>query len=137
MAIVMAAPSCAPVAAGEDPVLVRAQQTYLTARDSFDLLFNIELDNRDLIEQKLPGTHKVVNDVKVRAKQALPALLSAIDTYKINKDKDKLSLWLAVVEDLLRSAQAELGKVSAAAIPIKAAQLQELKRLESAQWGGK
>jgi hypothetical protein len=110
------ATACATVAPGQDPVLVRAQQTYQTSVDTFDLLFNLELENKDLIESKLPGTHMIVDKVKVQAKVALPALLSAIDTYKANKDQVGLTKWLAVVEDLLRSAQGVVSQVSAAGL---------------------
>ena len=112
LAVILVA--CSTVAPGQDPILVRAQQTYSVALDSFDLLFNLENDNKALIEEKLPGTHAVVDKIKVQAKVALPALLSAIDTYKVNKDKDTLIKILAVVENLLHSAQELLPKVSAA-----------------------
>jgi uncharacterized lipoprotein len=105
---------CATVAPTADPVLVRAQQSYATAVNTCDLLFNIELDNRTLIESKLPGTHATVDKIKTQAKTYLPKLLSAIDTYAAAKtaaNASTLTAVLAVVEAFLASAQDLITKV--------------------------
>lgn len=105
--------ACPATAPGQDPVLVQAQRTYSNARDTLDLLFNLEKDNAALIEQKLPGTHAVVDGIKTQAKIALPELLKAIDTYAANKDRAAIDKWEAVVRQLLESAKvivSNLGK---------------------------
>lgn len=110
---------CATVKPGADPVLVRAQQTYATAVNSCDLLFNLELDNRALIESKLPGTHAAVDKIKVNAKKYLPELLKATDSYSVAKTAENanaLTIALAVIEDILRDVQSALVKTAGVGI---------------------
>ena len=101
--------ACATVQPGQDPVLVRAQQSYKTAVDSCDLAFKLELNNRELIEKALPGTHATVDKIKTEAKVALPALLAAIDSYAATKDQAALVRALAVVDTILAHIQGVLA----------------------------
>lgn len=109
-AALTACPSAQP---GQDPVLVNAQRAYTNTRDTLDLLFNLEMSNKALIETKLPGTHHVVDGIKTQAKVALPELLKAIDTYATSRDKANLEKWQAVANQLFESAKviiANFGK---------------------------
>ena len=111
--LVVSVAACASVKPGEDPVLVQAQRTYSNTRDALNTLFTLEMDNKDLIESKLPGTHAIVDGIKTQAKIALPELLKAIDTYAANRDRAALDKWEAVALQILESAKviiANLGK---------------------------
>lgn len=111
------AASCASVSPGEDPVLVRAQQTYETARETANLLFTIEDQHEALLESKLPGTHAVVEKLRVRVRAELPKLLRAIDAYDAARavGKSDLLTALAVAEEFLGELQGLLGKVTGVA----------------------
>src|SRR5687768_3744513 len=76
----------APLAENADERLVRAQQTYDSAVNTANLLFTLEDQNETVIEKLLPGTHKVVELARVRAKRDLPLFLKAIDHYKVVRD---------------------------------------------------
>jgi hypothetical protein len=111
--------ACPATTPGQDPVTVNAQRVYSNSRDTLDLLFNLELSDRALIESKLPGTHAVVDGIKTQAKVALPEFLKAIDTYSVNHDKETLDKWQAVAQQLLESAKvilANLGKQNIAGL---------------------
>lgn len=109
--VLLAACTTAPLEPGQDPVLVRAQQTYETARESANLLFVIEDEHEALIEAKLPGTHKLVEKLRLRIREDLPRLLRAIDAYGAARDADKNDLLtaLAVGEQFLAEVQTILA----------------------------
>lgn len=119
---VLALTACPATTPGQDPVTVNAQRVYSNSRDTLDLLFNLEMTNKALIEAKLPGTHAVVDGIKTQAKVALPELLKAIDAYSVNHDKATLDKWKAVAQQLLESAKviiANLGKQNIAGLTEK------------------
>lgn len=97
--------------AGADPLALRAEQTYIVARETANLLFSIEDENEALIESKLPGTHGLVEKLRVRVREDLPKLLRAIDTYKAARDEGKnaLLIALALVDEFLAEVQTILG----------------------------
>lgn len=99
------ASGCATTRPGEDKLLVRSQQTYETARETFNVLFVLEDENEALIESKLPGTHAKVEKLRVLAKANLPRLLRAIDAYSAASGGGDLTKALAVIEQALREAQ--------------------------------
>ena len=105
---------CATVRPGEDPVLVRAQQTYETARETANLLFVLEDQHQDLLESKLPGTHKTVEGLRLTVRKELPNLLRAIDAYEAARSAGKSDLLtaLAVVDEFLDEIQALVSKVA-------------------------
>lgn len=111
---------CSSVAPGNDPILVRAEQTYNITLDSLDTLFNLQMDNAAAIEKLLPGTNAIVNKMRADAKIALPELRKAIDTYRTNKDAAALQKWSAVATRLLASAMSIMAKISESnAVPAK------------------
>lgn len=115
VAVIVLSAGCATLKTGADPILVRAQQTYATATHTADLLFNLEFDNRALVEAKLPGTRAKVDVLRKNAKTYLPVLLKTIDQYKAASTKENanaLSIALAVVEGLLGDLQMQLVKTS-------------------------
>lgn len=114
LAVVLVLSGCATVAPGEDKILVRAQQTYETARETANLLFTIEDQHEALLESKLPGTHAVVEKLRVRVREELPKLLRAIDAYDAARavGKNDLLTALAVAEEFLDELQGLLGKVT-------------------------
>ncbi|MDQ5870847.1 MAG: hypothetical protein M3547_01390 [Acidobacteriota bacterium] len=76
----------APLKEGADEKLVRAQQTYDSAVNTANLLFTLEDQNEVVIEKLLPGTHKIVELGRTRAKRDIPIFLKAIDHYKEVRD---------------------------------------------------
>jgi hypothetical protein len=76
----------APLAEGADEKLVRAQQTYDSVVNTANLLFTLEDQNEAAIEKLLPGTHKIVELARTRAKRDIPIFLKAIDHYKEIRD---------------------------------------------------
>ena len=94
-----------------DLIAVRAEQTYVTARETANLLFVLEDENQALIESKFPGTHKLVEKLRVRVREDLPRLLQAIDTYKAARDagKSDLLIALALGDAFLAEVQTILG----------------------------
>lgn len=76
----------APLAPTADEKLVRAQQVYDSAVNTANLLFTLEDQNEAVIEKLLPGTHKIVELGRTRAKRDIPIFLKAIDHYKEIRD---------------------------------------------------
>lgn len=107
--VLLVSSGCATTRSGEDKMLVRAQQSYETARETFNVLFSLEYANRVLIESKLPGTHAKVDALRHTAKEQLPRLLRLIDAYSAAGDQTALVQALAVVEAALQEAQTILS----------------------------
>lgn len=103
--------ACPPPPPGQDPVVVRAQQSYLTARDACDLLFNLELNNRARLEQMLPGIHAKVNVIRTSARTWLPELKKQIDLYRKGGVHD-FTYALSSVETLIVDVQAILAQAA-------------------------
>lgn len=110
--------ACKSVAPGQDPILVRAQQSYATTLATCDFLFTLQANNKDSIEKALPGTNAIVNEMRAKAKLVLPELLKAIDSYAATKDSGPLMKWSAVAAQLLDSAQKILTSLSASHLAV-------------------
>lgn len=112
------AASCATIPKDEDRILVRAQQTYETARETANLVFTIEDTHEALIESKLPGTHEAVEALRLTVRMELPKLLRAIDAYESARGEGKSDLLtaLAVVEEFLGDLQVLLVRVTGVAL---------------------
>jgi len=102
--------SCATLRPGEDPILVRAQQTYETAVNTFNALFVIEDENEAALEARLPGTHAKVEKLRRLAREHLPRLLRAIDAYDATAGGSDLAKALAMIEWALGEAQSILAQ---------------------------
>jgi hypothetical protein len=76
----------APLVPGADAKLVLAQKTYDSAVNTANLLFTLEDQNEAVIERLLPGTHRIVEFARTRAKRDIPIFLKAIDHYKEIRD---------------------------------------------------
>lgn len=110
--------ACAALKAGEDPVLVRAEQTEQTAFATMDTFVNLERDNEALLRTLVPGIHAAAEAVRLKGPAAIRDLRDVIATYKAAKAgaKPDLSTALAVVEQILRDVQSWIAKAADAGV---------------------
>jgi hypothetical protein len=108
LSLAVASLRCASLNPGEDPLLVRAQQSYEVAVATADLLFKTEYNNRVFLEQKFPGFRAKVDVLRTRAKTDLPALMNVINAYEQSGNKDVLTTATAVIEQLIMELQGML-----------------------------
>jgi len=106
---------CAHTAPGEDPILVRSEQTLVVTFAVLDSFVRIEYQNRALIAEKAPSLASLAEQIRSRAPAMLLAANDAVDVYrrlKTQQAMDSMLLALATPEALAEQAQAALVTVA-------------------------
>lgn len=80
-----------------DPVVVTAEKTLRTAKDTFDLLLHLEYNNRAVVEKVPLGIHTYANYIRKNAPDWLITANNLKNTYKHNRTtENKASLQTAL-----------------------------------------
>lgn len=80
-----------------DPVVVTAEKTLRTAKDTFDLLLHLEYNNRAVVEKVPLGLHTYANYIRKNAPDWLITANNLKNTYKHNRSaENKASLQTAL-----------------------------------------
>lgn len=98
---------CATVAEGHDVVVVRAETIADLSFEVMDTYLRLEENNRAYLKTISPEFEKTASKVAVDGKAAIQSLRSATKAYKQNRtpeNKSNVDTWLAVVEDLRKTA---------------------------------
>lgn len=91
-----------------DPVVINAQKTRALALETFDLLFQVEFQNRDNLWKTSHEIKAFVDVVRRDGNQWLDDLTAMIRSYQVNRTEDnkvKLDGGLKIVTDALTTAQ--------------------------------
>lgn len=101
--------ACKSVDAGQDALVVRAEQTASVAMEVIDSFLKWELNNRAILADNVKQS---ANNVRKEAPLAIDTLRSVTKAYKANRteeNKATLVTWLAVVDRLQGVAASYLG----------------------------
>lgn len=91
---------CASVEPGNDPLIVRSEQTAQIALSTFDALFNIEYSNREWIDAYAPMMRDRVNHLRDYAPVALKSLRTATAEYRSERSEVTASKLQAVLSSI-------------------------------------
>jgi len=112
---IAAAPGCAKVQPGNDPVLVNAERTTVLAVDVFDTFTLWEFNNR-LALAIAPDIRKTADLVRLKAPSWLRTARSMTEAYRTNRTpENKANLETAI--ELLRTGIREAQRYLAAGVP--------------------
>jgi hypothetical protein len=96
---------------GQDPLLVRAEQSIRFSYVAIDSFLKFEKDNRE----QYPFLKPVADKMRRHAPVILNQAVAAVKVYRASKaaqDADVVVQYLAVVENLTREAQAATAQLS-------------------------
>lgn len=99
---------CASILPGNDPVVVRAQQTREIAFSTFDTFVSLEYRNRATLQKLNPNFNEVADNIRVGAPKWFKSFDQVLVAYKSGKTpatKSKLDGAIAVIESALAEAQ--------------------------------
>lgn len=99
---------CAAILPGNDPVIVRAQQTREIAFSTFDTFVTLEYRNREALQKINPNFTDVADNIRVGAPKWFKSFDAVLVAYKSGKTpatKSKLDGAIAVIESALTEAQ--------------------------------
>ena len=105
--------SCAQLAPGADPVVVRAEQTADGSFKTIDNFLQFERANRSALWKLDHGIKHAADVLRVKAPAAIQALRTATKDYKTVKSQEHaeaIDLWLAEVGALVGQAQTSLAQ---------------------------
>lgn len=99
---------CASILPGNDPVIVRAQQTREIAFSTFDTFVTLEYRNRAFLQKLNPNFTDVADNIRTGAPKWFKSFDQVLVAYKAGKTpatKSKLDGAIAVIESALTEAQ--------------------------------
>lgn len=112
--------SCATPPAGgptstADPVVVTAEKSLRTAKDTFDLLLHLEYDNRAALEKVPLGIHTYADYIRKNAPDWLITANNLKNTYKHNRtaeNKASLQTALATISEAVLQSQKYISQAT-------------------------
>jgi hypothetical protein len=97
-----------PTATSGDSVVVTAEKTLRTAKDTFDLFLHLEYDNRAALEKVSPEIHKYADYIRKNAPDWLITANNLKNTYKHNRtaeNKATLATALTTIVEAMSQSQ--------------------------------
>lgn len=115
VSILLMGSGCASILSGNDPVVVRAEQTEKIALATFDTFLAIEAAHQAEIQSMSPIIHTVAENVRKNGKNWLTTANNLRKTYKSSRtpeNKANLMTAIAIVETALTETQKYLVELS-------------------------
>lgn len=90
-------------------VVIAAEKSLKTAKDSIDLFLHLEYDNRELVKKNFPEVHNVAEMLRRNAPKALDDANKAKNTFKHNRNAENqaslMTAWAVVTEYVAKAQQ--------------------------------